>query len=421
MSRQAIHQVNNSMMSVESLLDFYDTTGTAAQLYKGAMDVCGNLMGGDFDRRMADKKKFPRKMWQELGSAGLLGVGAPTEYDGMGASFLAQVGVTAAISYYSPSVALSQLAHVDLCTGRIIKHANEEQKGRFLRGLINGTKVGALAMSEPGAGSDVMSMQTTATRTEGGYLLNGRKMWITNGMDADVVVVYAKTDPSIKGGKGITAFIVTPDMEGFSADCKEDKISMPYSDTTQLSFSNCLVPDENILRSVGQGGAILMDGLNTERVVLSAAAIELAQYSLDYTVKYVRERQQFGNPVGAFQANAFSLADAQAALDITRAATYYAAAMYERKKESLTNEISAEVFMKAGQVAEDVTGLCTKKLGGYGLTRDYPVAQRENDAKLYQIGGGTADVRKHIVGCKMLPEYAALFKAMIGWYAQQPA
>lgn len=351
------------------------------------------------DAVFSERGEFPHDLWKKTGNMGLLGITAPEQYGGYDLGYLTHFVVTEILSQYSGSITLSYIAHSNLCVNQITLNGTDEQKAAFLPGLISGDLVGALAMSEDNAGSDVMGMHTTAKEVNGGYVLNGTKLWITNGGTADVMVVYAQTDAA---NRKLTAFLVTKDMEGFAPRQKIHKIGMNASETYELVFENCFVPKENILGEVNRGGAVLMSGLNYERLILSAGALGLAQAAFDETLRYTGERRQFGKPINANQAVAFELAQMKADINSERMAAYLVAAMIDANKngpkhDPKMNELCAGVFLKTGQLAEDVTTRAVKLHGGNGYTREFRVGRIWNDAMLYQIGGGTENVRKIVL------------------------
>lgn len=379
---------NRTIEETSALLSLYDADReTSIAMLREAHTYAERFIA-PLDAEYSDELgEFPAHLWQEMGGQGLLGLAAPTAYGGAGAKFVHQLMATGAISYNSGSVALSQLAHVDLCTGRIIHWGTEAQKQEFLPKLISGKYSGALAMSEPNAGSDVMSMKTQAIRQDGGWVLNGQKTWITNGGKADVVVVYARTSaPEDKKAK-LTTFLVRKGTPGFTPGKKISKIGMRASETYELFFDNCFLRDEDVLGEVDAGSKVLMSGLNTERVVLSVAAIELAQSALDLVVDYTTHREQFGKALNKNQAMALQLARHHSALSAARNHAYTAAARYDAGL-GLTNGQAASVFHEAATTAVRVTGDCITAAGGNGYTEDYPYGRKDRDAKLYLIGGG---------------------------------
>jgi len=338
---------------------------------------------------------FPAHLWKEMGAMGLLGITVEPELGGSGMSYLAHVVAMEEISRASASVALSYGAHSNLCVNQIRRWGTEAQKSRYLPGLCEGSLVGALAMSETGAGSDVVSMQLRAERHSDRFILNGSKMWITNGPDADVLVVYAKTDPSA-GSRGITAFIIEKGMEGFSVAQKLDKLGMRGSNTGELVFEDVSVPGEHVLGEVGRGVEVLMSGLDYERVVLSGGPLGIMAACMDVAVPYVRERRQFGQPIGANQLVQAKIADMYVAMNSARAYSYSVAAACDRGETQRKDAAGCILYAaeKATQVALDAIQL----LGGNGYTNDYPTGRLLRDAKLYEIGAGTSEIRRWLIG-----------------------
>jgi len=339
--------------------------------------------------------KFPRDLWPELGRLGLHGVTADEEFGGAGLGYLAHCVVVEEISRGSGAVGLSYGAHSNLCINQINRNATKAQKAKYLPKLIAGEHLGALAMSEPGAGSDVVGMKLKAEKKGDRYVLNGSKMWITNGPDADVVVVYAKTDPAA-GPRGITAFIVEKGMKGFSAAQKLDKLGMRGSDTGELVFEDCEVPEENIVGTLNEGVRVLMSGLDYERVVLSAGPIGIMQACMDTVIPYVHERKQFDKPIGSFQLVQGKLADMYTSMNACRAYVYAVAAACDRKET--TRQDAAGCILYAAEKATQVALDAIQLLGGNGYINDYPTGRYLRDAKLYEIGAGTSEIRRMLIG-----------------------
>lgn len=347
------------------------------------------------------QNQFPNHLWKQMGELGLLGITAPETYGGAGLGYFEHVLVMEQLSRASASIALSYAAHSNLCVNQIVRNGNAEQKKKYLPELIAGTKVGALAMSEAGSGSDVVSMRLTATEKSDHYLLNGSKMWITNGPDADVSVVYAKTDLSA-GSHGITAFIVEKNFSGFSAGPKLDKLGMRGSNTSELIFNNCAIPKENILGQVNQGVRVLMSGLDYERVVLAAGPVGIMQAALDLVVPYSAERQQFGKAIAEFQLIQGKLADLYATLNASRSYLYAVARACDRQK--VTRKDAAAVILYTAEAATKIALDAIQILGGNGYINDYPAGRLLRDAKLYEIGAGTSEVRRMLIGRELFEE-----------------
>jgi isovaleryl-CoA dehydrogenase len=338
---------------------------------------------------------FPRDLWPKMGALGLHGITAPEEYGGLGLGYLEHCVAMEEVSRASGSIGLSYGAHSNLCVNQITRNGNEDQKRRYLPKLISGEHVGALAMSEPNAGSDVVSMTTRAEKKGERYVVNGAKMWITNGPVADTLVVYAKTDPSA-GPRGITAFLIERGMKGFSNGAKLDKVGMRGSDTSELVFEDCEVPEENVLGQVGRGVAVLMSGLDYERVVLAAGPLGLMQCAMDVVLPYVHERKQFGQAIGSFQLVQGKLADMYVAMNAARAYVYAVARACDRGET--TREDAAGAILYAAERATSVALDAIQLLGGNGYTNDYPTGRILRDAKLYEIGAGTSEIRRMLIG-----------------------
>jgi isovaleryl-CoA dehydrogenase len=338
---------------------------------------------------------FPRALWPELGALGLLGITVDEELGGAGMGYLAHCVAMEEISRASAAVGLSYGAHSNLCVNQLRRNGNPEQKKRYLPQLMSGAHVGALAMSEPNAGSDVVSMKTRADRKGDRFILNGAKMWITNGPVADTLVVYAKTDRTA-GARGITAFIVENTFKGFSTGQKLDKLGMRGSDTSEIVFTDCEVPAENVLGVVGNGVNVLMSGLDYERAVLAAGPVGLMQSCLDLVIPYVHDRTQFGQPIGRFQLMQAKLADMYVTLNAAKAYVYAVARACDRGET--TREDAAGAILYAAERATWMALETIQCLGGNGYINDYPAGRLLRDAKLYEIGAGTSEIRRMLIG-----------------------
>ncbi|HYA75020.1 MAG TPA: isovaleryl-CoA dehydrogenase, partial [Roseiarcus sp.] len=334
--------------------------------------------------------QFPRELWPKMGALGLHGITAPEEYGGLGLGYLEHCVAVEEVSRASASIGLSYGAHSNLCINQIVRNGNEAQKRRYLPKLISGEHVGALAMSEPGAGSDVVSMTTRAEKKGDRFIVNGAKMWITNGPVADSLIVYAKTDPAA-GPRGISAFLIERGMKGFSHGTKLDKLGMRGSDTSELIFEDCEVPEENLVGELGRGVNVLMSGLDYERVVLAAGPLGIMQAAMDVVMPYVHQRKQFGQPIGAFQLVQGKLADMYVTMNAARAYVYAVAKACDRGET--TREDAAGAILYAAERATQVALDAIQILGGNGYTNDYPVGRLLRDAKLYEIGAGTSEIR----------------------------
>ena len=344
---------------------------------------------------------FPRDLWPKLGELGLHGITVSEADGGAGLGYLAHVIAVEEISRASASVALSYGAHSNLCINQIARHGTAAQKAKYLPKLLSGEHVGSLAMSETGAGSDVVSMKLRADRRNDCYVLNGNKMWITNGPHADTLVVYAKTDPAAKS-RGMTAFLVEKGYKGFSTAQKLDKLGMRGSDTCELVFEDCEVPYENVLGEEGRGAAVLMSGLDYERVVLSGGPLGIMQACLDVTLPYVHERQQFGQPIGTFQLMQGKIADMYVALSTARAYVYAVAEACDRGETARKD--AAGCILYSAEKATWMALEAIQALGGNGYTSDYPTGRLLRDAKLYEIGAGTSEIRRFLIGRELFEE-----------------
>ena len=348
-----------------------------------------------------ETNQFPRDLWPQLGQMGLLGITAEEEYGGAGMGYIGHVVAMEEISRGSASVGLSYGAHSNLCVNQISRNGTSEQKQRYLPKLITGEHVGALAMSEPGAGSDVVSMKLKAVKKGDVYVLNGTKMWITNGPEAETLVVYAKTDADA-GSRGITAFLVENSFKGFSTAQKLDKLGMRGSDTCELVFEDCEVPEENVLGQIGGGVKVLMSGLDYERVVLAAGPLGIMQSCMDIVVPYVHDRHQFGKPIGTFQLMQGKLADMYTTMNACKAYVYAVAAACDRGET--TRKDSAGVILYAAEKATWMALEAIQCLGGTGYINETSTGRLLRDAKLYEIGAGTSEIRRMLIGRELFEE-----------------
>ncbi|KAH8590780.1 acyl-CoA dehydrogenase/oxidase [Bisporella sp. PMI_857] len=348
---------------------------------------------------------FPNELWEKLGDAGFLGMTADEEVGGLAMGYQAHCVVMEEISRASGSIGLSYAAHSQLCVNQLQLNGNPEQKKKFFPGLTAGTKIGALAMSESGAGSDVVSMRTTAKAVDGGYVLDGTKMWITNGPDADYIVVYAKTEPE-KASKGITAFIVEKQFKGFSCARKLDKMGMRGSNTGELVFEGVFVPKENVLGEVNRGVKVLMEGLDLERLVLSAGPLGIMQSTLDVALPFTHQRKQFGQPIAHNQLVQGKLADMYTKLQASRAYTYDTARKVD-EGDPIRTQDCAGAILYAAERATECTLDCIQLLGGMGYVEEMPASRLLRDAKLYEIGAGTSEIRRMVLGRAFNKEYAS--------------
>ena len=354
-------------------------------------------IAADIDR----ENQFPRHLWPMMGELGLHGITVGEEDGGTGLGYLEHTIAIEEISRASASIGLSYGAHSNLCINQLRRWGNAEQRAKYLPKLMSGEHVGSLAMSEPNAGSDVVSMKLRADAAQGGFLLNGNKMWITNAPEANTLLVYAKTDPS-GGSKGITAFIITPDMEGFSTAQKLDKLGMRGSDTCELVFEDCFVSDENVVGEIGQGAEILMSGLDYERVVLSGISVGIMQACLDVVLPYIHERKQFGKSIGEFQLMQGKLADMYVTLSTARSYVYAVAAACDRGET--TRKDAAGCILYAAEKATLMASDAIQMLGGNGYINDYPTGRLWRDAKLMEIGAGTSEIRRWLIGRELFGE-----------------
>jgi isovaleryl-CoA dehydrogenase len=356
-------------------------------------------LAADIDK----SNEFPRQLWTKLGDMGLHGITVEEEYGGAGLGYLEHVIAMEEVSRGSAAVGLSYGAHSNLCVNQLRRNGSEAQKRKYLPKLISGEHVGALAMSEPGAGSDVVSMKLRADRKGDRYVLNGTKFWITNGPCADLLVVYAKTDPAA-GPRGITAFLIEKAFKGFSTAQKLDKLGMRGSDTGELIFGDCEVPEENVLGELGRGVNVLMSGLDYERAVLAAGPLGIMQAAMDVVIPYVHQRKQFDAPIGTFQLVQGKLADMYTTMNACKAYVYAVARACDRGETARKDAAGAILYAseKATQIALDAVQL----LGGNGYINDYPTGRLLRDAKLYEIGAGTSEIRRWLIGRELFEETA---------------
>jgi isovaleryl-CoA dehydrogenase len=352
----------------------------------------------DIDR----SNRFPRDLWPQMGALGLHGITVSEEEGGAGLGYLEHCVALEEVSRASAAVGLSYGAHSNLCVNQLHRHGTLQQKRKFLPKLLSGEHVGALAMSEPEAGSDVVSMKTKAEKKGDRFILNGSKMWITNGPVAETIIVYAKTDPAA-GPRGISAFIIEKGMPGFSASPKLDKLGMRGSDTAELVFTDCEVPEDNLLSAVGKGANVLMSGLDYERVVLAAGPLGIMQACMDVVMPYVHERRQFGQPIGSFQLVQGKIADMYVTMNACKAYVYTVAQACDRGET--TREDAAGAILIAAEKATQCALDAVQLLGGNGYINDYPTGRLLRDAKLYEIGAGTSEIRRMLIGREVFDKW----------------
>jgi isovaleryl-CoA dehydrogenase len=380
----------------------FDLGETADAIRESVRDFAQSEIGpraAEIDR----SNQFPRDLWPRMGALGLHGITVEEEYGGTGLGYLEHVVAMEEVSRASASVGLSYGAHSNLCVNQIRRNGTDAQKRRYLPGLISGEHVGSLAMSEPDAGSDVVSMKTRAEKRGDRYVLNGSKFWITNGPEAETLVVYAKTDPDA-GPRGITAFLIERGMKGFSTAQKLDKLGMRGSDTCELVFEDCEVPEENVLGEVGRGVAILMSGLDYERAVLAAGPLGIMQACMDVVMPYVHERKQFGRAIGEFQLVQGKVADMYVTMNACKAYVYAVAKACDRGET--TREDAAGAILYAAEKATQCALDAIQLLGGNGYINDYPTGRLLRDAKLYEIGAGTSEIRRMLIGRELFEKSA---------------
>jgi isovaleryl-CoA dehydrogenase len=380
----------------------FDLGETADALRETVQDFSSN----EIAPRAAEIDKtnqFPRDLWPKLGALGLHGITVEEEYGGSGLGYLEHCVAMEEISRASAAVGLSYGAHSNLCVNQLCRNGTDAQKAKYLPKLISGDHVGALAMSESGSGSDVVSMTTRAEKKGDRYVLNGAKMWITNGPIAETLVVYAKTDPA-EGARGITAFIIEKGMKGFSTAQKLDKLGMRGSDTAELVFEDCEVPEDNVLGQAGRGVNVLMSGLDYERAVLAAGPLGIMQACMDVVLPYVHERKQFGQPIGSFQLVQGKIADMYTTMNASRAYVYAVAKACDRGET--TREDAAGAILYAAEKATQCALDAIQLLGGNGYINDYPTGRLLRDAKLYEIGAGTSEIRRMLIGRELFEKSA---------------
>ena len=387
------------MSNIARTLDF--DLGEAADMLRAQVQ---KFAADEIAPRAADIDRtndFPADLWSKMGVLGLLGITVDEGYGGSAMGYLEHVVAMEEISRASASVGLSYGAHSNLCVNQIHRNGTHGQKARYLPALVSGAHVGALAMSEPGAGSDVVGMRTRADKRGDRYVLNGTKMWVTNGPDADILVVYAKTDPNA-GPRGITAFVIEKAFRGFSTSQKLDKLGMRGSNTCELVFQDCEVPEENVLGTVGQGVKVLMSGLDYERAVLAAGPLGIMQACMDVVMPYMHQRHQFGQPIGTFQIMQAKIADMHTTMNAAKAYVYAVAKACDRGQTTRKDAAGAILF--AAEKATWMALEAIQALGGNGYINDYPAGRLLRDAKLYEIGAGTSEIRRMLIGRELFDE-----------------
>lgn len=380
------------------------TTEDLYELRDSVQDFVRREIPEEIAAKTDRSNEFPMHMWKKLGEAGFLGITADDGHGGLSMGYQAHCVVLEELSRASGSIGLSYAAHSQLCVNQLCLNASTEQKDRILPGLISGEKIGALAMSEHSAGSDVVSMKATAKPVEGGYVLNGTKMWITNGPDADYIIVYAKTEPE-KASKGITAFIVEKEFKGFSCARKLDKLGMRGSNTGELVFEDVFVPNENVLGEVNKGVTVLMEGLDLERLVLSSGPLGIMQACLDLVLPYTHQRKQFGVPIAHNQLIQGKLADMYTKLQAARAYTYATAKAVDEEGQIRTQDCAGAILYAAERATECALD-AIQLMGGNGYVNEIPAGRLLRDAKLYEIGAGTSEIRRMVIGRSFNKEYA---------------
>jgi len=390
-------------MSIQSFPSLNFALGDTADMLRDSVRDFAQAEIAPRAAEIDEKNEFPNELWPAFGEMGLLGITVPEEYGGSAMGYLEHVVAMEEISRASASVGLSYGAFSNLCVNQIKLNGTAEQKQTYLPGLCAGERIGALAMSETGAGSDVVSMQLKAEKKGDRYILNGNKMWITNGPEADVLVVYAKTDPAA-GSKGITAFIIEKDFKGFSTAQKLDKLGMRGSNTCELIFQDCDVPEENVLGTLNEGVRVLMSGLDYERAVLAAGPIGIMQSCMDVVLPYIHDRKQFGRSIGEFQLMQGKIADMYVALNTSRAYVYAVAAACDRG--DITRKDAAGAILYAAEKATWMALEAIQCLGGNGYINEFPTGRLLRDAKLYEIGAGTSEIRRMLIGRELFKETA---------------